>query len=421
MKNTNTDTEPDAFVTKKGKGVRVYRPFDVRKGRRVPRDYYEFRIARNGRRVKFRLPGNKRDAGPRADEIAAFLADTRNTLEQAFELFCPERVQREPEEPEKIDPTVGQIIQRFTKQSIELQPSTLAAYTGALRRIAGFLHKPRPLKRPKTKDHAKWLEAVDSVKLSLLTPESLEDFRASMIKKAGSDLQKIESAKISANACIRNAAGLFGRRMLKYYKDFEIPQPLPFREIGMFKERHPRYHSSFDIRDILVKAKEELKDSDQGAYFMVLLAAYAGLRRGEISALTWDQIDFDRNRIWIHTTTEFRPKAANSEYPVDIPEELTNELLDYRSAGIDNHYVLPGSLENRRLRCRQLTKAVTVWLRSHGIQDKKPLHALRKEAGSFIFQKTGSIDKASRFLRNDRKTAERHYVGQTERLVATYD
>jgi integrase len=421
MKNTNTENERDAFITKKGKGVRVYRPFDTRDGRRVPRDYYEFRIARNGRRVKFRLPGNKRDAGPRADEIAAFLADSRNTLEQAFELFCPERVQREPEEPEKVDPTVGQIIQRFTEHSVELQPSTLAAYTGAIRRIAGFLHKPKPLKRPKTKDHAKWLEAVDSVKFSLFTPEALENFRASMIKQAGSDLQKIESAKISANACMRNAAGLFGRRMLKYYKDFDIHDPIPFREVGMLKERHPRYHSTFDIRDILVKAKEELRDSDTGAYFMVLLAAYAGLRRGEISALTWDQIDFENFRIWIHTTTEFRPKAANSEYPVDIPEELANELMEYRAAGIEEHYVLPGSFENRRLRCRQLTKVVTTWLRKQGIQDKKPLHALRKEAGSFIFRKTGSIDKASRFLRNDRKTAERHYVGQTERLLATYD
>jgi integrase len=209
--------------------------------------------------------------------------------------------------------------------------------------------------------------------------------------------------------------------MLKYYKDFDIHDPIPFREVGMLKERHPRYHSTFDIRDILVKAKEELRDSDTGAYFMVLLAAYAGLRRGEISALTWDQIDFENFRIWIHTTTEFRPKAANSEYPVDIPEELANELMEYRAAGIEEHYVLPGSFENRRLRCRQLTKVVTTWLRKQGIQDKKPLHALRKEAGSFIFRKTGSIDKASRFLRNDRKTAERHYVGQTERLLATYD
>ena len=41
----------------------------------------------------------------------------------------------------------------------------------------------------------------------------MENFLATMIKQAGSDLQKIESAKISANACMRNAAGLFGRRM----------------------------------------------------------------------------------------------------------------------------------------------------------------------------------------------------------------
>ena len=413
-------SDVDSFVTKRGKGVRVYRPVDLRNGRRVPRDYYEYRVSRNKRRVKFRLPGNKRDAGPRADEIAAFLADSRNSLEQAIEMFCPQRNNKTLAETGKFDPSIGDIIKCFEEQSIELQPSTISAYVGALRRLASFAHKPKPLNTPPPKHHSNWLAAVDSVKFSLFTPEMLEKYRSVQIKRSGSDAQQVESAKISANACIRNASAIFGRRMLKYYKDFKLPDPLPFSEISTLKERHPRYRSNFSITEVLAKAKEELKVEDPSCYVMIFLAAYAGLRRGEISALTWEQVDFDSYRIWIHTTSDFRPKAANSEYPVDIPENFAKELAGYRSLGFNEHYVLPGSENNSRLRCRELTKRVVTWLRKNGVDDKKPLHALRKEAGSYIFQITGSIDKASKFLRNDRRTAERHYVGHSERLIVQY-
>ena len=421
MKSANDPIMQDSFVTKRGKGVRVYRPFDLRDGRRVPRDYYEYRVSRNRRRVKFRLPSNKREAGPRADEIAAFLADSRNTLDKALEIFCPDRFNSSCTEQKAIDPTIGQIIELFEDKSIQLQPRTIQEYVGALRRIAGFAHKPRPFMKPKHKDIGRWKEAVDSVRFSQITSEVLENYRSTTIKQAGSDLQRVESAKISANACIRNAAGLFGRRMLKYYKGFDLPEPLPFREVEMLKERHPRYHSTFDVREVLENAKTELKKPHPEAYLVILLAAYAGLRRSEITALRWDQVDLQNWCIWIHTTNEFRPKAANSEGKVSIPENLVLVLKEYKTARTGEKYVLPGSNKSKGPRCRQLCKSVYAWLNQQGNRDRKPLHALRKEAGSYIFQKTGSIDKASQFLRNDRRTAERHYVGQTERLVASYD
>jgi len=81
-------------------------------------------------------------------------------------------------------------------------------------------------------------------------------------------------------------------------------------------------------------------------------------------------------------------------------------------------FVLPGAGKGP-LRCKPLFDQALAWLRKQGIQDTKALHSLRKEAGSLIFQATGSIDRAAEFLRNDPRVAREHYIGRKGRLEIT--
>lgn len=69
---------------------------------------------------------------------------------------------------------------------------------------------------------------------------------------------------------------------------------------------------------------------------IILLAAWCGLRRGEIFALKWNDIDWDRGRLRVdegrsvtedHTYVDKRPKSENGVREVVIPEYLLN-LLD---------------------------------------------------------------------------------------------
>lgn len=81
-------------------------------------------------------------------------------------------------------------------------------------------------------------------------------------------------------------------------------------------------------------------------------------------------------------------------------------------------FVLPGVGQGRLL-CGRLFAQAIAWLRKYGVQDTKALHSLRKEAGSLVFEATGSVDRAADFLRNDPRTAREHYIGRKGRLEIT--
>jgi integrase len=61
------------------------------------------------------------------------------------------------------------------------------------------------------------------------------------------------------------------------------------------------------------------------------------------------------------------------------------------------------------------------WLRQNGVEGAKPLHALRKEAGSIVATKAG-IHAASQFLRHaDIQVTSMHYAGHKERVTVDMD
>jgi len=131
--------------------------------------------------------------------------------------------------------------------------------------------------------------------------------------------------------------------------------------------------------------------------------------------LIWDQVDFRNRHIWIRTTPYFRPKARQSENRIDARPEVFEYLRAFQSLSITRPFVLSGAGKGP-LRCKPLFDQALAWLRKQGIQDTKALHSLRKEAGSLIYQTTGSIDRAADFLRNDPRVAREHYIGRKERI-----
>ena len=71
----------------------------------------------------------------------------------------------------------------------------------------------------------------------------------------------------------------------------------------------------------------------------------------------------------------------------------------------------------RQYRCNSIFKRTLTWLRSNGLDVKKPIHTLRKEAGSMISTKSG-IHAASRFLRHsDIQVTAMHYADHKERVT----
>jgi hypothetical protein len=73
-------------------------------------------------------------------------------------------------------------------------------------------------------------------------------------------------------------------------------------------------------------------------------------------------------------------------------------------------------LWGQRYRCTGVFDRLTQWLRDQGVEGTKPIHTLRKEAGSLIATEAGT-HAASRFLRADIQVTSMHYADHNERVV----
>lgn len=186
--------------------------------------------------------------------------------------------------------------------------------------------------------------------------------------------------------------------------------------VGKLEERPHRYVSRVEIGKLVKDAQKELANERKPEFVVFVLSLFSGLRRGEIDRLTWEQVDFEGGHIWIKTIPYFRPKARNSESRVDCPKEVFEVLSEFKQECGKGPFVPPGGDAKSQVRCRPLFRALTEWMQSKGIKEQKPLHTLRKEAGSSIFLLTGSADRDAEFLRNDPKTARVYYLGRKGRL-----
>ena len=212
---------------------------------------------------------------------------TRKTKKEAESAAYDFKINRlKMTKPENI--TLGDAADKFIDSNKVLSPSTIASYRGI-------------------RNHA--FPDIINKRLGLLTPLMIQ---ASVSKHAESHKAKT----------VKNALSFF-QRVLKTYKmdhlceDINIPQA--------------------EAKEIKIPTELELNaflKSIKGTrlYIYVMFACYAGLRRSEVVALTWEDIDFDNKLIainksrvknefgqYVHKST---PKTVKSNRKVGIINEL---------------------------------------------------------------------------------------------------
>ncbi|MCB1212045.1 MAG: tyrosine-type recombinase/integrase [Verrucomicrobiales bacterium] len=407
---------------------------------------FSARIAFKGRRERFNLlTANKAQAATKAREIYLCLVskgweETLLKYKPSVEKTSPEPIQ-EPEE-EKPPVTVGEFL-RAAAEVASVAPRTLSDYTLAFRRLVADIHKV-----PNTKarydyvngGREEWLAQVDCHRLDSISPGQVQKWKLAYLRKAGANPAKIASAKTTANAMLQRCKSLFSeRKVLRYVREqLELPSPLPFDGVDAFEQQRALYHSKVDFEMIVRLAHAELGGSKQSGeklaayrsrieqYKIFLLAIFAGLRRAEIDALTWKQMELDGDApcILIEATESMRLKRGSSGGTVSIDHQLARLFSDFQEQSMSK-FVIESNLRPRPsasyayYRAATHYKGLLKWLREKGIEDQKPLHVLRKEAGSFINDKKGLI-AAQRFLRHtDPRTTARHYLDTKERVTVT--
>jgi integrase len=145
--------------------------------------------------------------------------------------------------------------------------------------------------------------------------------------------------------------------------------------------------------EIEARAREDLQDAD-----LVRVAAYAGLRRGELVALRWRDVDFDGRKIIVRRAlsadTELRSTKSRRARQVPLPDQAAAALDRLRQrvefTGPDDYVFVnrfgrridPSALRRRFERARDAA----------GLEPLR-FHDLRHTYGSLLV--AGGIDLAS--------------------------
>ena len=381
---------------------------------------YSIRISSHGKRHVFQLhTANKKLAGQKARDI--YLSLKSNGWEETLDRHKPKA--------EKItdEPTVGDLLRVYAEVA-DVPAKTAANYSRVFRTIVADIKK---ISGDKTRfDNVnggaeKWRAKVDAVKLNDITRIKVQKWKLAYVKKRSADPIKEKSAKLTANSYIRYCRSLFSVKVLPYLsKELELPTPLPFDGVDLYPRQSMKYTSTFDIEKLAMLARVELPGIDQDQQWLIfILAVSAGLRRNEIDKLTWRQIDLDRNTISLGATKYFKPKSENSGTVVSIDSDLSELLRGYKAREkgvfVIQEQVAPNLKSTvAHYRANRHFSALIKWLKKNGVDDRKPLHTLRKEAGSLVNQKHG-LYAASHFLRHaDIQVTSAHYVDNKEIITS---
>ncbi len=217
-------------------------------------------------------------------------------------------------------------------------------------------------------------------------------------------------------SAISAASGVFQKHAILYYASRKIPLSNPFENLQVVKPKVTAYHPiSDDLRQAIFNdCQTELAPENA---LIVLMALGIGMRRSEIEAATpsWFSNQGDKVMVSIREQGEFQPKAGEGGM-VPIPLNLYKTLLKLRGDSSSLHFVSSDSEKTGAGRIWERVRTVNQWLKNKGVNDQKPLHALRKECGSQIAKKYGILE-ASKILRNTVQVCSIHYIGIAETHV----
>lgn len=241
---------------------------------------------------------------------------------------------------------------------------------------------------------------MDQIRLDRVSPERIQAVLTARVAAARGNPVTEQRARVSAASTLRQARSLFSPRLRLPFENL----PNPFEGVRVKAAGTRPYASTINAEMLLVRAKAELAGTDPEACKAFLLALGAGLRKAEIDALQWQQIDAHKGVIRVTTTDAFSPKTAASEGEVFVDPGLIAELDPFRQAAkglfvLEGRNQPPRRLSYQNYRAEHTFVRLCAWLRRQGLLGPKPLHQLRKEFGSLIAA-SGDIHVASRQLRH---------------------
>ena len=399
----------------------------------VENPQYSVRIGYRSHKVRFTLHTANKDAAARkAAKIFSFLLE--NGWEKTIDEFKAPKSERSELEDEG-GPSIGELI-RIASRISTASDRSKSAYAKALRRVVGGVMEVSDGKKYRARGecgNTAWRAQIDAVPLSELTPERIQMWKNEYLQAAASTPEGDRNARTTMNSVIRNAKALFSRRILPFLaKEIDLPDPLPFEGITMERQPSLRYRSRIDAKKLLKEAKKTLRTECPEAYKIFLLSLVCGLRISEIDWLLWDAFDFPNRKLRIENTKYHKLKSEDSAGELDLSEKTAKTFSNYSKLATTEFVIEPGPRKKNRTsetkiktgsrsyRCESYFAILRDWLRKNGVNDGKPIHALRKECGSELAAQL-DIFAASRYLRHsDIRITAAFYADKKRKVVPKF-
>lgn len=271
------------------------------------------------------------------------------------------------------------------------------------------------------------LPTLGNVKLDKLSTRILEQWK-----------QEISSGEYS----IRTKKNIFGefRALLNWGMKMEYIQKNPLLKVGNFRssaelEKEMDFYTPEEFLKFIKIAKKKAESSeslmDWGFYIFFMIAFYTGMRKGEINALTWEDIKGDNISITKSITQKLKgedritpPKNKSSVRSIEIPTPL-KEALDahYKRCSeqksfTDNYFICGGP---KALRDTSLQNANQRFADEAGVKLIR-IHDFRHSHASLLANEGINIQEIARRLGHSNatitlKTYSHLYPREKERAI----
>ncbi len=328
--------------------------------------------------------------------------------------------------------TVGELIEAASKVA-QVRPATLLDYGKRLRQVAadvGEIRRPEKITSRTDPATMEWRRRVDALPLDILTASAVAEWRAKRIAAAGADPIARKSAEVSADSAIRMARSLFSPDLLTLglAKAVRLPDPLPFAGLR-WGETTKRFECRVNPALLFVNARRDLESEHPQSFRALALCLLAGLRRVEADLLTWDQVDLAAGTITVRRTPYMEPKSREACRVINLDTTAVAILREAKSDAPDPVFVLKGAPFKPRTSATPVYRAdaapfrtwerLIAWLATKGIDGPKPIHDLRKLAGSMVHLAYG-IEQARDFLGHQSVlTTSASYLSQTPKVMVS--
>ena len=210
----------------------------------------------------------------------------------------------------------------------------------------------KPTLRPTTQEsYRRWIEvhiipAIGRIPLNKLTQADCQKF-LNALKSDGRKSHRDCKGTELAEKSVRNCYHVLKMSLDRAVTDgFIKKNPAIGCKLPPLKAKEMKILSKEEIQRFLVQAKEE------GLYELFLLELTTGLRRGEILALTWDDLNVKTGELRINK--QFTPaggKAVVSEpktkaafRTIVLPPVMVNLLMEYKKA-VFSHLMFPSRIK----------------------------------------------------------------------------